>query len=73
MVRDMEKQAFIDSIEQQTQRLCDEIADFEDGRRKVIMDGEDVSEDEVNKLRHQVMENMTILNRLRARELDRVS
>ncbi len=62
----METQAFIESVEYQTKRLCDKLAELDAGRRKVIVDGEDVTAAEADELRHRVTENLTIISRLRA-------
>ena len=63
----METQAFIQSVEYQTQQLCDTLAEIDEGRRKIIVDGKDVSANEAEQLCHRITENVTIISRLRAR------
>lgn len=62
----MQRQDFIDSVERHTKRLCDQIAEIENGTRRIIFAGEDISDREAELLRHQVTENITIIDRLRA-------
>lgn len=69
----MDIHAFIASVEYQTTRLCDKLAEFDEGRRRTFVDGEDASAAEADELRHQVRENLTIISRLRARKPENIS
>jgi hypothetical protein len=69
----MNMQAFIESVEYQNKRLCEQLAQLESGVRTVRINGEDISAEEAQQIRHQVNENVTILLRLRSYEFDRAS
>lgn len=63
----MHVQTFIDSVAYNTEKMLRQIADLEEGRRRVFCNGEDVSAKEADCLTHCVIENITIIERLRAR------
>ena len=62
----MDAQTFIDSVAYRTERLLEQIAELNEGRRRVFCNGEDVSAREADELTHCVIENITIMDRLRA-------
>lgn len=60
----MRQSDFIASVAYQNKRLRSELDDLNTGRRKVFLDGKDISASELDRLRHRIVDNITIIRSL---------
>lgn len=60
----MHQRDFVASVAYQNKRLRSEIDELNSGKRKVYLDGEDISSSEADKLQHRFVENITIIRRV---------